>query len=170
MAIDTATNLDYIIEDLRLHLGDIDSSSYRYVDAWLRTSIVASVKALMQWWNYKYLINDSYNVERNSNHTYLFTSPPLVERGDERAIVLMAAIIIKMGSLENASWSLGRWRDAEISYSNIEGSRAKQESIKRDLEELEGLLSPPNKRLAQTIKGSLPGYLQNEYESAFDVK
>jgi hypothetical protein len=164
MAVSTVTNLDYLIDWLRLHLGDTEPASYRYTDEWLRTSLVMSVKALMKWWNYKYLIDDDNNVERNSNYTYLFASPPIVERGDERAIILMASIIIKEGSLEDASWSIGSWRDAEIAYSNIEGSRAKSSSIQRDFEELNGMMSPPKKRLAQPVKGDLPGFIGNEYE------
>lgn len=164
MAISTETNLDYLIDGLRLHLGDYEPSTYRYTDEWLRTALVLSVKTLMKWWNYKYLLDTDSNVERNGNYTFLFPSPPIVEQGDERAIILMASIIIKEGSLEDASWSIGSWRDAEIAYSNIEGSRAKQDSIKRDFEELSTIVRPPGKRLAQPSKGSLPGYIGNKYE------
>ena len=159
-----SSNLDYLIDSLRLHLGDI-SSPYRYADEWLRTSLVISVKALQRWWNYKYLIDDDDNVDRNDNYSdYLFSEPPIVERGDEKPIVLMASIIIKEGSLEDNSWAVGSWRDAEIGYSNIEGNRSKMGSIQRDWEELTNMLKPPVKRLAQPRKGSLPGYKNNIYE------
>ena len=148
----SSSNLDYLIDSLRLHLGDI-SSPYRYADEWLRTSLVISVKALQRWWNYKYLIDDDDNVDRNDNYSdYLFSEPPIVERGDEKPIVLMASIIIKEGSLEDNSWAVGSWRDAKMG------------SIQRDWEELTNMLKPPVKRLAQPRKGSLPGYKNNIYE------
>jgi hypothetical protein len=164
MAIETSTNLDYLIIYLRLHLGDIDSSSYRFLDSWLRTSLVFSVKALQRWWNHRYLVSTDYNVSRNSNHTFLFPEPPIIQNSDEKSIVLMASIIIKGGSLESNSWNVGSWKDHEISYSNIEGNRAKTKSLMSDWEELTTMMTPPNKRLAQAKKGSLPGFLQNPFE------
>lgn len=164
MAVSTSTNLDYLIDMLRLHLGDTDPASYRYMDEWLRTALVASVKELQRWWNYRYLLDSSYNVYRNPNHVFLFSEPPIIQDADEKPIILMASIIIKKGSLENNSWNVGSWRDAEISYSNIEGNRAKLESIRDDWNQLTALLKPPTKRLVQSKKGSLPGYLNNLYE------
>lgn len=163
MAIETVTNLDYLITDLRLHLGDI-TEPYRYTTDWLRTSLVMSVKALMRWWNYKYLIDTDYNALRNPRSTFLFPSPPLIEYGDEHPIVLMASIIIKEGSLEESAWNTGSWRDAEIAYSNIEGNKAKTTSLRQDWDTLESILKPPQKRLAQSKKGSTPGFLDNQYE------
>lgn len=164
MAITTETNLDYLIDSLRLHLGDIDSTSYRYLEEWLRTAIVLSVKSLQRWWNFKYLIDTDYNVYRNPNHTYLFESPPIVQNSDERPIILMASIIVKGGSLENSAWAVASWKDAEISYSNIAGGNMRDKSLDRDIAELELLMKPPVKRLAGTVKGHLPGYLNNPYE------
>ncbi len=163
MAITTETNLDYLIMDLRLHLGDI-TEPYRYTTDWLRTSLVMSVKALMRWWNYKYLIDSDYNASRNPRIRFLFSEPPVVEYGDEYPIVLMASIIIKEGSLEESAWNTGSWRDAEIAYSNIEGNRAKTTSLKQDWATLESILKPPVKRLAQSKKMSHPGYIDNQYE------
>ena len=163
MAITTETNLDYLITDLRLHLGDI-TEPYRYTTDWLRTSLVMSVKALMRWWNYKYLIDSDYNASRNPRIIFLFPQPPVIEYGDEYPIVLMASIIIKEGSLEESAWNTGSWKDAEIAYSNIEGNRARTTSLKQDWETLESILKPPMKRLAQSKKMSHPGYKGNQYE------
>ena len=164
MAIETATNLDYLIPELRLHLGDTDDASYRYTDVWLRTALVMSVKALMRWWNYKYLVDTEYNASRNPRITFLFPEPPTIEYGDEYPIILMASIITKEGSLEESAWSVGSWRDAEIAYSNIEGNKARTSSLKQDWATLESILKPPQKRLAQSKKGSTPGFLGNRYE------
>lgn len=153
-----ATNLDYLLDDLRLHMYDIDSSSYRYEDSWLLTSLVAAVKALMSWWNNKYVIDTSNNVARNStwdDDDYEFDSPPIVQINDERPIILMAAIIIKGGTLENNAWDYGSWRDDEIYFSNTEGGKQKNISLKRDVEELLTYVTPPTKKLAQTFKRNL---------------
>lgn len=162
MSITVSTDLDFLLDDLRLHLGDIDSSSYRYVDEWLRVALVMSLKTLQRWWNFRYTIDESdYSVDRNPNITFEWPEPPVIQHNDERPIVLMASIIIKEGSLQNNSWNVGSWRDAEIAYSNIQGSRDKELSLKKDVDELESLLLPPKKRLAQPLKMDLPGYKDN---------
>jgi len=152
-------NLSYLIPRLRLHLGDIDATSYRYLDEWLGLSLVAAIETLQPWWNYKYLVDENDDVYRNTTVRFLHSEPPVIERGDIRPIILMAAIIIKSGQLENLSWSVGAWRDAEISYSNIEASRRKDEMLQRDWTELTNILKPPQKRLASSNKGHLPGYV-----------
>lgn len=159
-----SSNIDYLIDGLRLMLGDTDSDSYRYTDEWLRTALVMAVKALMKWWNYKYLIDEDNEISRNPNFTFLFASPPILEYGDETAIQLMAAIIIAEGSLEESAWNTGSWRDAEIAYSNIEGAKQRDSRVKAWWDRLNQIVTPPGKRLAQPIKGSLPGYLNNEFE------
>lgn len=160
----TTVNLSYLIPRLRLHIGDIDSTSYRHLDEWLRLALIASIESLQTWWNYKYLINSNDDVYRNPNVRFLHTQPPVIERGDIKPVTLMASIIIKSGDLENLSWNVGAWRDAEISYSNIEASRRKDEMIERDWRELTNILKVPQKRLAQTHKGHLAGYVGNPYE------
>jgi hypothetical protein len=170
MPISSSTNLDEYFDLLRLWLGDINSSSYRYTDVWLRTALTAGVEALAPWWNRKYLINQTTNdIERNNTYwTYRYSSPPIVQQEDVQPIILMASIIIKSGSLENFSWSLGRWRDAEISYSNIASGQTKDASLKRDLEFLGVYLTSPTKKLRNSLKGSLPGYMKNVHESKQD--
>jgi hypothetical protein len=159
------SNLAEYIERLRLHLGDTDSTAYRYIDIWLSTALYAAVEVLMPRWNYKYLITEATNlVYRNPASTFLFPEPPIIERGDIWPIILQASIIIKEGSLENSSWNFASWRDAEISYSNLESSRSKDASLLRDIEMLDTMLPWRAKRLAGPIKGHLPGYLRNEYE------
>lgn len=167
MAITVSTDLDYLLDSLRLHLGDIDSTAYRYADDWLKTALVMSLKALQRWWNFRYTIDEAdYSVDRNPNTTFPWPSPPEIQHADERPIVLMASIIIKEGSLQNNSWNVGSWRDAEIAYSNIQGSRNQEASLLGDWEELKSILTPPDKRLAQPEKMDLPGYLDNTRERA----
>lgn len=157
------TPIHLLLKDLRLHLGDIDPTAYRYLDKWLMTALVAAIKALQKWWNFKYLVNSSNeDIYRNPSVAFMYTDPPLIEDQDHRAIVLMASIIIKKGQLENVSWNLGSWRDAEISVSNIEGGKTKTFSIKDDWEELKSIIKPPQNKLAQSRKTVLPGYFMSE--------
>lgn len=158
------SNLDYLLPDLRIHLGDIDSTAYRYTDSNLSTSLLMAIKALGKWWRFKYLVDESNTVSRNGYYPFTLSEPPILEMSDERAVILMASLITKGGDLEKNVWSVGSWRDAEIYYSNIEAGKNKNLSIQRDLDELTSLVTPPNKRLARTLKGSLPGYLNNDYE------
>jgi hypothetical protein len=134
------------------------------MEEWLKTSLVIAAETLMPRWNYKYLLNAFDDVYRNPNHTFMFPEPPVIQRGDVRPVTLMAAIVVKEGSLENQSWNFASWRDAEIAYSNLEASRSKDRSLDRDFAELNSILPERIKRLAQPKKGHLPGYLDNPYE------
>jgi len=158
------TTVTYLVDELRLHLGDIDPASYQYLDAWLEVSLLTAVKSLQKWWKYRYLVDSSNLVYRNSAVVFNFTEPPVIETSDERPIILMAAVIIKGGTLQNSAWNTGSWRDAEISYSNIEGSRLRQESLKADWDELLSILKPPQKVLLGAKKATLPGYKNNQWE------
>lgn len=153
-----------LIMDLRLHLGDIDPTSYRYLDKWLVKALLASIKSLQRWWGDRYLVNLlTEDVYRGSGSVYFYEAPPVIEDRDVRPIILMASIIIKQGQLENNSWSVGSWRDAEISVSNIEGGRNKVTSLQRDWDELTSLLTLPGRKLAKSVKGRLPGYFNSEF-------
>lgn len=167
MAVTTATNLDYLIPMVRFYIGDQDET--RYTDDWMQTSLQASITALMPWWKNKYLLDTDNNVSRNTEDwKYILTSPPLIQNTDEAPVVLMAAYLTMQGSLEEFSWNLGRWRDAEISYSNIEGGKHKDKMIERIWNVLMLYLLPPTKKLKNSLKGDLPGYRGNRYESAVD--
>lgn len=156
--------MDYLLPSLRLHLGDIDDTSYRYQDSWLRRSLVNAVISLQSWWNSRYLIDENYDVYRNTSIQFTYQEPPILQQRDERPIILMSAIIIKEGSLESSAWGVASWRDAEISYSNIASGSLRDKSLMRDWNELEDILKPPQKKLLGSLKASLPGYLGNEYD------
>lgn len=156
--IDETTDLDYLIPSLRLHLGDIDPSSYRYVDGWLRVALVQALKELQRWWKIRYTIDESdYSVSRYSSSDFAQDAPPTIETSDEQPIVLMASLIIKGGSLEANSWDAGSWRDAEFSVSNIEGSKAKQTSWMNDWNSLTDIMKPPTKRPFNAIRQVIYG-------------
>lgn len=164
MSIETEINMEYLLPSLRFHLGDTNSDSYRYLDSWLRRALVNSVISLQSWWNSRYLIDDNYDVYRNTLIQFEYQEPPIIQQKDERPIILMAGIIVKEGSLESSAWGVASWRDAEISYSNIAGGTLRDKSLQRDWDELTDILKPPQKKLARSKKGSLPGYLNNDYD------
>ena len=156
--ITVTTDLDYLIPDLRWRLGDTNPDSYRYLDEWLRVSLVFALKSLQRWWGIKYQIDDStYVVTRYTGSEFIFDEPPVIQQQDEAPIVIMATIMTKQGSIENASWSTGSWRDAEIAVSNIEGGRIREASMQRLWDELQWYISPPTKRLTGVIRTEVPG-------------
>lgn len=142
------TNLDYLLPQLRMELGDLNPLSYRYTDEWLRVALETSIKALQRWWNNRYLIDPvTDEVIRNPDFTYTLADPPILETSDEIPITLMAAFLIRDGSLESNSWNVGTWRDAEYYVSNVEGGRLRDASLQRTWDRLLMYLTPPTKRL-----------------------
>lgn len=142
------TNIDYLIPALRLELGDYNPATYRYTDEWLSASLIVAVKALQRWWNYKYLVDSTDTVvSRNSAVSYVFAEPPVIQTSDEMPLILMAAYLIKDGSLENSAWSTATWRDAEYYVSNVEGGKLRDASLMRTWNRLLDYLKPPSKRL-----------------------
>lgn len=156
--ITVETDLDYLIPSLRWKLGDIDSTNYRYMDEWLRVSLVSALKALQRWWGIRYLIDETdYTVSRYSGADFTFAEPPTIQAMDETPIVIMAAIMTKEGSLENSAWTVGSWRDAEISVSNIESGKIRESNLNRLWDELMWYVQPPTKRLTGVVRTEIPG-------------
>ena len=159
--ITVSTDLDYLLPELRMHLGDTDSTAYRYMDEWLKVSLVWGLKALQRWWRIRYTIDASYNIARFSNSVFIQDAPPVIMYQDEEPILLMASILVKSGTLQNNSWDVGTWRDAEIYVSTIEGGRLKDASIRADWDRLLQYLKPPQNRLSAGARDSMLG--ANEY-------
>lgn len=160
-------NLSYLIPYVRLRIGDTNSATYRYSDEWIVVALTASVQMLGRYLNYRYLLDSTNSVYRNPNETnWIFDEATygIIQPGDEQVIVLMATIILLEGSLENSAYNFVSWRDAEISFSNLEQSRARGGIIGRLWDELNSIILSPVKRLAKPIKQSLPGFIENEYE------
>lgn len=133
---------------LRLSIGDIDPTSYRYTDIWLDAALVSAVKSLQRWWRDRYLIdNVTGDAVRNSDVTFTQDEPNVIENSDEMPLILMASIIVKSGVLESNSWNVSTWRDAEYYVSNVEGGKNKEFSVKQDWDRLLMYLKPPQKRL-----------------------
>jgi hypothetical protein len=159
-------DISYLYDFLRLKTGDT-TQPYRYTDAWLKVSLVLAIKSLQRYWRDKYLVDTiTSEVYRNTDYQFwLFDeSLGIIESADEPIIVIMAAIIILEGSLENSAWDINSWRDAEISVSNIQSGVTRSDNIRRLIDELFSVVTPPTKKLARALKASLPGYLANDFE------
>ena len=117
-----------------------------------------------RWLNYKYLLDSNYNVYRNPHGYFIFPEGTygVVEPADNQLIVLMAVYVLLEGSLENSAYDYVSWKDAEITFSNLESSRARGNILRSVWEEINTLMKPPVKRLARTKKGSLPGSLPDK--------
>jgi hypothetical protein len=156
--ITVTTDLDYLIPELRARLGDTDETAYRYLDEWLRVSLVSALKALQRWWRIRYVIDETtYVVSRYAGSTFLVDEPPVIQQQDETPLLIMASILTKSGVLQNNSWTIGSWRDAEIAVSNIEGGKLKDSSLGRDWNELEMYILPPTRRLTGIVRTEIPG-------------
>lgn len=154
MAILVATDLDFMINDLRFYLGDI-AVPQRYEDTHLRHSLVMACKALMKKWRNRYSINASYSISRSPTAEFYELQPPIIERADERAFILQASIIVKSADITNTASSIGSWRDDEIAYSNIASAKVRDISLESDIKELELWL---RRRLFGSARQALPGF------------
>ncbi len=154
--ITVSTDLDYLIPELRVRIGDTDET--RYMDEWLRVSLVSALKALQRWWRVRYTIDETtYVVSRYSGSTFEFDEPPVIQQKDSLPIVIMAAILTLDGSLEGSAWTVGSWRDAEVSVSNIESGRLRNSSLARMWDELQMYILPPTKGLFGVVRSEIPG-------------
>lgn len=157
-----AESVEYLLPTLRLRIGDIDETSYRYLDEWLLVALIMSIRSLERYWGSKYIVTEGGYVTRNSEYlNFEFEeSEGVIQRKDEDIIVIKAALIVLEGSLENSAWSIGSWRDAEIAVSNIESGKLRTETLRNLKAELDSLIKAPTKRLTS---GSRRGILRAWY-------
>jgi len=159
MAFKTS-NLEELISPLRFQIGDTDATP-TYSDETLHNILRNAVSALMRRWSDRYFVDVEGVVHRNTNETFEWSSPPVIQYKDIRAIVLQASIVIKSGKKFSESGNVANWRDEEISYSNIEGARQRSSTLNDDIAELENLL--PSKKLARPLYGRQYGW-NKDYE------
>lgn len=72
MYIVNPTNVDYLIEDVRLHIGDADPEKLRFSDSYIRTSIINGVKMLQRRWGSRYLVYYSSCVVTTLPDEYMY--------------------------------------------------------------------------------------------------
>jgi len=151
-----ASNLEELITPLRIQIGDTTSDP-TYSDEVLHEVLRQSVAALMTRWNDRYYVDNEGIVNRSPAETFTWSSPPVIQHKDRRAVVLQASIMIKSGKSFVNSGNVQSWRDEEITYSNTEGARQLESTLLRDISELDTLLPPASKRLARPLMDRLFG-------------
>jgi hypothetical protein len=50
------TNVDYLIPDVRMRIGDTDATKTRFSDSIIRTALVGGIKTLQRRWRSRYLV------------------------------------------------------------------------------------------------------------------
>jgi hypothetical protein len=187
MFVTVPSNVDYLIDDLRLYLGDLDGSEYSKTI--VRTSLLNGVKYLMPKWNKKYLIYtedmlvasgvlrgpdgnvilsyqpNEYDVFRNSYATFYSERPPDIEQQDEAAILLAAAIILRKSKLTSNNPGF-TWTTPDLSYSNIEQSRMGRLLIQQDVDALNAFFKF---RLGKLLIGRLRANTERDYSVVDDI-
>jgi hypothetical protein len=155
--INMTTTVDYLVPFLRLRIGDTNEDTYRYLDEWLRVALIASIRSLERYWGSKYKVSEEGVVTRNTSYaSFEFAeSEGLIQKKDEDIIIIKTALIVLEGSLENMAWNTGSWRDAEISYSNIQAGNLRGDTIKNLKAELDMLIKSPSKRLTRGGRQSI---------------
>ena len=152
-----AESVEYLLPTLRLRIGDIDNTAYRYLDEWLVIGLVAAVRSLERYWGSKYKITEGGTITRNELYLdFEFEeSEGLVQKKDEDIIIIKAALMVLEGSLENSAWDAGSWKDAEIAYSNISSGKLREGILNNLKTELDSLIKSPSKRLTKGSRSSI---------------
>lgn len=145
--------LEELLSDLRIYLYDIEEP-YRYSDGTLIQCLYGAVKLLGRRWRNRYYLVDGV-LMRNPNIVFKFSEPPVISPGDEYVFIVQAAIILKSAVVYDSAWDVASWKDDEVSYSNIQGAKSRDDSLRRDLELLEELL---RQTLIGGIIQPLPGF------------
>ena len=146
--ITSPTNIDYMIDQVRLRLGDFDGTIYS--DTLIRTALISGIKYLQKRWRSKYQVVTSgtytgdngsspsgyaqastidgiadipinlavNDVFRNPFVVFGQEQPPVIEQNDEDAIVLATAYIVHLAKLTNSSSAFVSWSTEDIRFTN----------------------------------------------------
>lgn len=177
----TPSNVDYLIQGVRLHVGDLDED--RYSDSIIRSSLIYAVKQLQRRWSNRYLVYASgmavspqpsdvppgyiqvnlpdgagnipvgYAVNDVFRNPFqTFEDPGTgISQEDEYPIVLVAAMILMKSVYTSSIQTFQNWSDGEFSFSNVASARAYQSTLNTLAEELDAYFK---KRLASPLRDS----------------
>lgn len=181
--ITTPTNIDYMIDQVRLRLGDFDGTAYS--DTLVRTALISAIKYLQKRWRSKYQVVtsgtytgdnsaapvgfaqantidgmayipiglDNNDVFRNPYITFNSTEPPVVEQNDEDAIVLATAYIVHLAKLTNSSSTFVSWSTEDIRYTNTTAANTMRAVLETLQTELNTVFAT---RIAQPVVSRQP--------------
>lgn len=181
--ITTTTNIDYMIDQVRLRLGDFDGTAYS--DTLVRTALISAIKYLQKRWRSKYQVVtsgtytgdnssapsgyaqantidgmayiplglDNNDVFRNPYITFNSTEPPVIEQNDEDAIVLATAYIVHLAKLTNSSSTFVSWSTEDIRYTNTTAANTMRAVLETLQTELNTVFAT---RIAQPVVSRQP--------------
>lgn len=173
--ITTVTNLDYLIDPVRMRVGDIDETLFS--DNLIRTALVYGVKTLQRYWHTRYLIYTSdmrvsgllvntpngqatlstlpseHDVFRNAYVTFDSSVPPTLDQRDEPAIIIAGAIQLRRVAMASSISAFGSWSTPDLSFSNIQGAKTVQSLLTADEDELTQFFK---RKLAAPVKQTFP--------------
>lgn len=150
--VTNTTNVDYLIPDIRLRIGDLDSVVFS--DVIVRTALINGIKFLQSKWHSRYQIYasgmiiypqpndmpgfiyaglpDGYgyipsglninDVFRNPYQTFIDTGTTVVVQMDEYPITLAAMLFLRESLLSGSAQTFVNWSDGQYSYSNVASS------------------------------------------------
>jgi hypothetical protein len=145
------SNLDYLIEFLQLEMGDPNGTARS--EELYRRALVSGVKYLSRRWYGKYYIDDLGDVARSAVVTFTTNAPPIVEPGDEYAIVLAGAVILNRLTLTSSADSFVNWSTPDLSVSTGSRERTLAQVYKDSVNALEVYFKT---KLAGPQKSTLP--------------
>lgn len=181
--ITSATNIDYMIDQVRLRLGDFDGTIYS--DTLIRTALISGIKYLQKRWRSKYQVVTSgtytgdnsaapsgfaqastvdgiayipfglsnNDVYRNPFVTFNQDPPPVIEQNDEDAIVLATAYIVHLAKLTNSSSAFVSWSTEDIRFTNTTAANTMRAVLETLQTELNTVFAT---RIAQPVVSRQP--------------
>lgn len=181
--ITSSTNVDYLIDSVRLRLGDFEGTVYSQI--LIRTAIISAIKFLQKRWKSKYQVVSSgtytgdntsapsgyaqastvdgiayiplglnlNDAYRNPFVTFTQDRPPVVEQNDEDAIVLATAYIVHLAKLTNSSSTFVSWSTEDIRFTNTTAANTMRAVLETLQTELNTLFAT---RIAQPIVSRQP--------------
>jgi hypothetical protein len=155
------SNLGQYIPDVRLYVGDEESTLYS--DSLILRALENSISYLGKRWFDKYLVYSSGiiytdygatvavntpqgvctitkpnegDVIRNCYITFASNPPPIIEQTDLPAILLASAYLLARSKASSSTAGVS-WSTPDLSYSNIESAKTYKELMKQNLEAIE---------------------------------
>lgn len=173
------SNLGQYVEDVRLYVGDIDSTEFSNVT--ILTALENGVKYLARRWYNRYLIFSSgiiadssipgiYTVNtpdgtmqvsssilegdvfRNSAVAFISSPPPIIEESDLPALLIATSYLLRRAKASSSTAGLS-WSTPDLTYSNIQSAKTYLQLMEWDSQALELFFK---QRLGKPIVGSLP--------------
>lgn len=181
--ITDSTNIDYLMDSVRLRLGDFEGTVYS--DAIVRTALISAIKFLQKRWRSKYqvLTSDTYtgdnsgapagyaqastvdglgnipaglsvnDVFRNPYIEFTQANPPVIEQNDEDAVVIAATYIIHLARLTNSSSAFVSWSTEDIRFTNTTAANTMRSVLETLQKELDVLFAT---RIAKPVVSRQP--------------